>query len=92
MKISELKIKVTPKYYYGYLQGVIVKINGKKYPIERNHVYAHNKDNKAITTALIEGGYHNDSELVVSALQKELKQEKADSKLLAQLFLATGHK
>ena len=92
MKISELKIKVMQKYYFGYLQGVIVKINGKKYPRERNHVYADNKNNKAIKTALIEGCYHNDSELVVSALQKELKQEKADCKLLAQLFLATGHK
>ena len=72
MNINKLKMTVTPKYYFGYLQGVTVHINGKKFPTERNHVYAHNKDNKAIRTALIDGGYTEDSELVVSALQKEL--------------------
>ena len=75
MNINKLKMTVTPKYYFGYLQGVTVHINGKKFPTERNHVYAHNKDNKAIRTALIDGGYTEDSELVVSALQKELNNK-----------------
>jgi len=75
MNINKLKMTVTPKYYFGYLQGVIVHINGKKFPTERNHVYAHNKDNKAIRTALIDGGYTEDSELVTSALQKELNNK-----------------
>ena len=47
-------------------------INNKKFPIKRNYVYAHNKNNKAIKTALIDGGYTEDSELVVSALKKEM--------------------
>ena len=72
MNINKLKMTVTPKYYFGYLQGVTVHINGKKFPTERNHVYAHNKDNKAIITALIDGNYHNDDELCVSALKKEM--------------------
>ncbi len=71
MNIDELKITVKPKYYFGYLQGVTVHINGKKFPTEKNHVYAHNKDNKAIRTALIDGGYTEDHELVKSTLQKE---------------------
>jgi hypothetical protein len=75
MNINKLKMTVTPKYYFGYLQGVTVHINGKKFPTERNHVYAHNKDNKAIRTALIDGGYTEDSELVTSALQKELNNK-----------------
>ena len=75
MNINKLKMTVTPKYYFGYLQGVTVHINGKKFPTEKNHVYAHNKDNKAIRTALIDGGYTEDSELVVSALQKELNNK-----------------
>jgi carbonic anhydrase len=74
MNIDELKITVKPKYYFGYLQGVTVHINGKKFPIEKNHVYAHNKDNKAIRTALIDGGYTENHELVKSALQKEIKE------------------
>ena len=75
MNINKLKMIVKPKYYFGYLQGVTVHINGKKFPTERNFVYAHNKDNKAIRTALIDGGYTEDSELVVSALQKELNNK-----------------
>ena len=75
MNIDELKITVKPKYYFGYLQGVTVHINGKKFPTEKNHVYAHNKDNKAIRTALIDGGYTENHELVKSALQKEIKKE-----------------
>ena len=75
MNIDELKILVKPKYYFGYLQGVTVHINGKKFPTERNFVYAHNKDNKSIRTALIDGGYTEDSELVVSALKKELNNK-----------------
>ena len=75
MNINKLKMTVTPKYYFGYLQGVTVHINGKKFPTERNHVYAHNTDNKAIRTALIDGGYTEDSELVVSALKKELNNK-----------------
>ena len=72
MNINDLKITVKPKYNYGYKIGVTVHINGKKFPTERNHVYAHNKDNKAIITALIDGNYHNDDELCVSALKKEM--------------------
>ena len=72
MNIDELKIVVKPKYYFGYLQGVNVFINNKKFPTKRNYVYAHNKNNKAIRTALIDGGYTEDSELVVSALKKEM--------------------
>ena len=72
MNINNLKIKVKPKYYYGYFQGVTVHINGKKFPTERNHVYADNKKNKAIITALIDGDYHNDHKLCVSALKKEM--------------------
>ena len=53
MKIEDLKIKVKPKYYFGYLQGYTVSINGKKFPTKRNYVYAHNEDNKAIKTALM---------------------------------------
>jgi hypothetical protein len=56
------------------LQGVTVHINGKKFPKEKNHVYAHNKDNKAIRTALIDGGYTENHELVKSTLQKEIKE------------------
>ena len=72
MNINNLKITVKPKYNYGYKVGVTVHINGKKFPTEINHVYAHNKDNKAIITALIDGNYHNDDELCVSALKKEM--------------------
>ena len=75
MKIEDLKIKVKPKYYFGYLQGVTVHINGKKFPTQRNFVYAHNKDNMAIKTALIDGGYTENDELVVSALKKEMKEK-----------------
>ena len=75
MNIKDLKITVKPKYNCGYKIGVTVHINGKKFPTERNHVYAHNKDNKAIRTALIDGGYTEDSELVTSALQKELNNK-----------------
>ena len=74
MKIEDLKIKVKPKYNYGYKVGVTVHINGKKFPLEKNHVYAHNKNNQAIITAMIDGNYHNDDELVVSAFKKEMKQ------------------
>ena len=74
MNINSLKIKVKPKYYYGYFQGVTVHINGKKFPTEKNYVYADNKENKAITTALIDGNYHNDDELVVSTFKKEIKE------------------
>ncbi len=35
MNINNLKIKVKPKYYYGYFQGVTVHINGKKFPTEK---------------------------------------------------------
>jgi len=72
MNIKDLKITVKPKYNYGYKVGITVHINGKKFPTERNHVYAHNKDNKAIITALIDGNYHNDDQLCVSALKKEM--------------------
>ena len=75
MKIENLKIKVKPKYYFGYLQGYTVSINGKKFPTKRNYVYAHNENNKAIKTALIDGGYTEDNELVVSALKKEMKEK-----------------
>jgi hypothetical protein len=74
MKIENLKIKVKPKYNYGYKVGVTVHINGKKFPTEKNHVYAHNKDNKAITTALIEGNYTEDHQLIASTLKKEMKE------------------
>jgi len=37
MNINDLKIKVKPKYYYGYFQGVTVHINGKKFPTEKNY-------------------------------------------------------
>ena len=74
MKIEYLKIKVKPKYYFGYLQGYTVSINGKKFPTKRNYVYAHNENNKAIKTALIDGGYTEDDQLVVSALKKEMKE------------------
>jgi len=72
MNIDDLKIIVKPKYNFGYRVGVTVHVNGKKFPIEKNFVYAHNKQNKAVKTALIDGGYINDNELVLSALQKEL--------------------
>ena len=75
MKIEDLKIKVKPKYNYGYKVGVTVHINGKKFPLEKNYVYAHNKNNQAIITAMIDGNYHNDDELVVSAFKKEMKQK-----------------
>ena len=75
MKIENLKIKVKPKYNYGYKVGVTVHINGKKFPTEKNHVYAHNKDNKAITTALIEGNYTEDHQLIASTLKKEMKEK-----------------
>ena len=74
MNIENLKIIVKPKYNYGYKVGVTVHINGKKFPTEINFVYANNKDNKAITTALIDGGYTEDQELVVSTLKKEMKE------------------
>ena len=74
MKIENLKIKVKPKYNYGYKVGVTVHINGKKFPTEKNHVYAHNKDDKAITTALIEGNYTEDHQLIASTLKKEMKE------------------
>jgi hypothetical protein len=74
MKIENLKIKVKPKYNYGYKVGVTVHINGKKFPTEKNHVYAHNKENKAITTALIEGNYTEDHQLIASTLKKEMKE------------------
>ena len=47
-------IKVKPHYYYGYLQGFKVFINGKKFPLKNGCVYAHNKNKKAIKTALNE--------------------------------------
>ena len=74
MKIEDLKIKVKPKYYFGYLQGYTVSINGKKFPTKKNYVYAHNENNKAIKTALIYGGYTEDDQLVVSALKKKMKE------------------
>jgi len=74
MNIENLKIIVKPKYNYGYKVGVTVHINGKKFPTEKNFVYANNKDNKAIKTALIDGGYTEDHELVVSTLKKEMKE------------------
>ncbi len=74
MNIDNLKIIVKPKYnYYGYKVGVTVHINNKKFPTEFNHVYAHNKNNKAVQTALIDGGYTEDHQLVVSALKKEME-------------------
>ena len=73
MNINKLKITVKPKYYFGYLQGVNVHINGKKFPIKKNFVYAHNKNNKAIKTALIDGGYTENHQLVISALKKEME-------------------
>lgn len=76
MHINDLKIKVKPKYNFGYKVGVTVHINGKKFPTEKNHVYANNKNNKAVITALIEGNYHNDDELCVSALKKEIMEVK----------------
>ena len=74
MNIENLKIIVKPKYNYGYKVGVTVHINGKKFPTEKNFVYANNKDNKAITTALIDGGYTEDHDLVVSTFKKEMKE------------------
>ena len=47
-------IKVKPHYYYGYLQGFKVFINGRKFPLKNGYVYAHNKNKKAIKTALNE--------------------------------------
>jgi len=76
MHINDLKITVKPKYNFGYKVGVTVHINGKKFPTEKNHVYANNKNNKAVITALIEGNYHNDDELCVSALKKEMMEVK----------------
>ena len=73
MNIDNLKIIVKPKYNYGYKVGVTVHINNKKFPTELNHVYAHNKNNKAVQTALIDGGYTEDDQLVVSALKKEME-------------------
>jgi|TARA_S200002703_G_scaffold145188_1_gene139401 hypothetical protein len=72
MKINDLKMIVKPKYNYGYKVGVTVHINGKKFPTEKGYVYAHNKNNKAVQSALIEGQYYNDDELVVTALRKEI--------------------
>jgi len=71
MKINDLKMIVKPKYNYGYKVGVTVHINGKKFP-KKGYVYAHNKNNKAVQSALIEGQYYNDDELVVTALRKEI--------------------
>ena len=62
---------VKPKYNYGYKVGVTVHINGKKFPTKKGYVYAHNKNNKAVQSALIEGQYYNDDELVVTALKKK---------------------
>ena len=45
----------------------------------KNYVYAHNENNKAIKTALIDGGYTEDNELVVSALKKEMKVKRSNS-------------
>lgn len=73
MNIDNLKIIVKPKYNYGYKVGVTVHINNKKFPTELNYVYAHNKNNKAVQTALIDGGYTEDHQLVVSALKKEME-------------------
>jgi hypothetical protein len=72
MNINNLKMIVKPKYNYGYKVGVTVHINGKKFPTEKSYVYAHNKNNKAVRSALIEGKYYNDDELVVAALRKEI--------------------
>ena len=72
MKINDLKMIVKPKYNYGYKVGVTGYINGKKFPTEKGYVYAHNKNNKAVQSALIEGQYYNDDELVVTALKKEI--------------------
>ena len=72
MKINDLKMIVKPKYNYGYKVGVTVHINGKRFPTKKGYVYAHNKNNKAVQSALIEGEYYNDDELVVTALRKEI--------------------
>tara|TARA_R100001440_G_scaffold39218_2_gene58809 strand:- start:676 stop:909 length:234 start_codon:yes stop_codon:yes gene_type:complete len=76
MNINDLKVVVKPKFNFGYKVGVTVHINGKKFPTEKNFVYAHNKENKAIKTALIDGGYTENHELVKSVLQKEINQKK----------------
>ena len=40
MNINDLKITIKPKYNYGYKVGVIVHINGKKFPTEET-MYMH---------------------------------------------------
>jgi hypothetical protein len=54
-----MKPTVEDVFYYGYKQGVVVYIEGKKYPTKKGHVYSEYKDNnKAIKQALLEqGGY-----------------------------------
>jgi len=44
-------------FYYGYKQGVVVYIDGIKYPTKKGYVYSEYKDNnKAIKQALLEKG------------------------------------
>jgi|TARA_R110000803_G_scaffold113593_1_gene181947 carbonic anhydrase len=71
MQVKNLKIKVKNHFYMGYLQGVKVYINNKKYPIERGYVYANNKNNKAVKTAFYESNLSNDNELVLSTFKKD---------------------
>ena len=73
MKIEDLKIKVKPKYNYGYKVGVTVHINGETFP-KNGYVYAHNRKNKAVISAMIEAKLYDDHELVFTTLQKEMKE------------------
>jgi len=44
-------------FYHGYKQGVVVYIDGIKYPTKKGYVYSEYKDNdKAIKQALLEKG------------------------------------
>ena len=46
-----IRIKAKPIYYYGYLQGFKVWINGKKYPREHGHWYTAMKEEDATKRA-----------------------------------------
>ena len=73
---EKLKITVKPRHSFGYLQGVTVHINGKKFPSKRNFVYAHNKNNKAILKALIEGGYTENYQWFLHDIQDNQEAKK----------------
>ena len=52
VKLSNYKIKVKAIFYFGYLQGHKVLINGKKYPLECGHHYTSNTIKQAVNSAL----------------------------------------